>query len=420
MADYSVEQTLDMNWEVESEKRSWYRIEGICTPPSCSTGLDTGDPACGGCKGTIQGQPLNCGAKYVQVIPAKSVAHLCELLQSPQPPFYVPAMGSWAIKSIRKYNLTERLSDLGGKMPNCTQLEEQDFASIPECAQFVPVTSLMTLQSTNYTFQSTNNLYIEPQASEVQTLATMGVEDMSWLTLSMWDWTHALDSIDDLVMQVVVPSVDDPIPTLSINTETVRGVSDCNNYNWPLRLAMDHNFDSTNIFKQFALKNSISFTEPVDMLYTTSTHQWQGTIHMSGLSSTGSEEIWTWTFQFQNTNELEGELLGQKIWKLTIQIMKKSVVSGESKHSKIVLATPQGTVCAGVTPDVNFSINTLTGFATMNSGELVVDYSIIYDEIGLFNSAWRANPVLRLNIAEVKINTTSKSVEFNSIFPASY
>ena len=419
MADYSVEQTVDLDWEIESEKRSWYRIEGICTPPSCATGLDTGDPSCSGCKGTIQGQPLNCGAKYVQVIPAKSVAHLCELLQSPQPPFYVPALGTWAIKSIRKYNLTERLSDMGGKMSGCTQLEEQDFESIPECAQFVPSAPSMALRLTDRAFQAINNPYVESQSFDVQSITTdVEATDISWLTLPTWDWKYITD-IDTWVERVIIPD-DSTIPPLSINTETVRGVSDCNNYNWPLRLAMDHNFDSTNIFRQFALKNSINFTEPINMLYTTSTNQWQSTVHMDGLSSTGGRETWTWTFQFQNTNELEGALLGQKIWKLTIQIMKKSVTSGESKHSKIILATPQGTVCAGVTPDVAFSVNTLTGFATMNAGELVVDYSIIYDEIGLFNSAWRANPMLRLNIAEVKINTTSKSVEFNSIFPASY
>ena len=107
MAVAPVQITIGVNWEVESNVRSWYRVEGACITPSCGSGgcMDPGDSSCGGDVATIQGQTATSGMKYVQVIPAKSLQDLCRLLSTPQPPFYTPVL-CWKIQSVKKYNQT--------------------------------------------------------------------------------------------------------------------------------------------------------------------------------------------------------------------------------------------------------------------------------------------------------------------------
>lgn len=131
---FDIEQ--DFLWDVESNVRYWFRIESECLPPECDwTDTDWNDPRCFG-EGHIQGEPIKYGTKYIQIFPARSVRNLCELISEPINPFWVPSF-RWRIKSITRYNLTMRKSDLlDGEIPDCITLTEEDFCNIPECMEF--------------------------------------------------------------------------------------------------------------------------------------------------------------------------------------------------------------------------------------------------------------------------------------------
>ena len=124
-------------WDIESDVRFWFRIESLCLPPECDwTDTNWNDPKCYGPAAHIQGQPIESGNKYIQILPARSVRNLCELISSSYNPLGVPNF-NWRIKSITRFNMTMNKSDMpDGELPDCITLEEEDFCDIPECMEY--------------------------------------------------------------------------------------------------------------------------------------------------------------------------------------------------------------------------------------------------------------------------------------------
>ena len=443
-----VEKRLGMEWDVESDAKSWYRVEGECIKPSCETGnLEPNDTLC-----------QSSGSKYVQIIPARSLEDLCRLLSSTQPPFYVPALKNWRIKSVKKYNLTERLSDMGGVVPNCTILTEESFQSVPNCAPFLLATGVspqviggaytVLLLNKNYYYRSLGRFMISGNSGESTGLSMFGTvrtlsDPPTFIHNSSGNFLISGSSSVEVtagttyfegtivtcgggytrLLHLGGEHISyDPNPTgLTIDQSSVMNVYDCGTRYWPLKISLKHNFYNASVFKQFSLRNTIDFSEPIDMLYTSTSDQWQSIIHMTGISLTDDgQEIWTWVLQFQNTDQLEGQQLGKLFWKLSIQITRKIVALGQIQNSKVVLAVPLGIVCSENQLNAIFELNTHTGFATAGVEKTVADYTIVYDEIGLFGSTWQSSPILTLRISDSQVKTTTAgSVIINTIFPTS-
>lgn len=488
---------ISFAWDVESDVKYWFRIESECVSPNCDwTGTDWNDPRCETPGGHIQGQPIGKGNKYVQILPARSVRDLCVLISNADNPLGVPNL-KWKIKSITRYNLTMRKSDLpDGVLPECITLEEMEFCQIPECMEFclesmhapnvsIGATTFIVdafysyvgsggvalggsadyrtgyfpsylatggiafggsadITSSYYKFTSTGGLSLGGSAGIVLpsyqyesdgglALGGTAIDKPSYKYLgdgglglsgvagNSSDW-----GIWEMVSIGATPELSsfggnfepyDSVPTgLTIGDEEV--VVTCGCGDLLLRKEMLSNWGTTNVFYDFLKRNSIQFPERVGLLYHELTKTWKKSYHYTGISSDAvTNDRWDLLFQWSCTNDINGETLAEDVWKFSAQIARKNLTTGQDFYSKIIFAIEKEKACANLNNlGIAFSVDTETGIVVTNDGD-VLDYVIMYDEIGLFRGPrWLKNPYLEITISEFQAYGPWPKLDISPIF----
>ena len=431
-------------WDVESSCRHWYRIESECASPSCAnTNLDrTGD----GCNGTteILGQSVKSGNKYIQVVPARSVAHLCQLISKPMPPFYTPAFPKWKIKSIKRYNqnTTWRYNkcpsimdetDSVTPLTNCVKMVEEEFWSVPECAEFsldidqevTYVGAYTWVQDKFLTYRGAGGIVLSGIAKvRIET----GEEVLSLMNFSPRlprkikplqekaqmrimeaspdeDLLQCVGCFTILSQEEIEYSFEDNFPTgLSIVNGTA--INTCGCADLALKLTMLHNLYDCYVLRDFINRNGKILPKQFELLYIQSNKIWRGAWRYAGVSANGNEtEDWSIVASLECTKELEDYTLSEDVWKYSLMVTKKG--SGGMNRSRVIIAQDQKVVCDGITMSMVFSLDTNTGLATDGNGG-IIDYTILYDEIGLFSgSHWANYPFLEVQVDEVDSGETS-------------
>jgi hypothetical protein len=171
----------------------------------------------------------------------------------------------------------------------------------------------------------------------------------------------------------------------------------------PLIIDLTQNIVRDNILSKFLIRNSYTIPKTVRMRYNQPNDSWQCNLHYRGKSAeTGLSESWDLIFELQCTDVVGGIVIGRTIWKLSAQIIKKNLVSGDIFDSRILVGIIPDTICASNGGGLNFNIsyNTQLNSVTIRPNAVVYQ-STIYDNIGLFrNPTWINSPNLILKIAQ--------------------
>jgi hypothetical protein len=189
----------------------------------------------------------------------------------------------------------------------------------------------------------------------------------------------------------------------------------------PVVLDMTHNLNNAAVLKEFLNRNGYVLSDSMKLRYNRKSDSWQGNVHFRGTSSTGSDlERWTILAEWACTDELAAEELGNYIWKYSLYIKKKNLVTGMDFDSRVLLAFPAVEICKAaerVGLDFSFAFDTSTRFVNAEF-DIVVDVRLLYDNIGLFKSdAWLADPDLLINISQDGLSEEILRQDIKPIFP---
>lgn len=183
----------------------------------------------------------------------------------------------------------------------------------------------------------------------------------------------------------------------------------CNCINLPLSIFYSHNLFSNNKFEQFLNRNNITLPTNSNLLYNKINDSWQSNTHLTGFSPNSiSKEKWNIVFDLQCTNVIGGKVVGQRVWKLTAQIIQK--LPSADYDTRILIGFLPDQVCAGNEFKLSITLDSLTGQA-IASNNVTIYQNILYDNIGLFKNAyWINNPNILFSISQN--GTTSNSPRY--------
>jgi len=495
----------DFVWDVESSVRYWFRIESECVEPACeTTDFNPNDEMCESPAGHIQGEPIGVGNKYIQIFPARSVRNLCELISEPINPLWVPKF-RWRIKSITRYNMTMRKSDLpDGEIPECVTLTEEEFCDIPECMEFcldtpnepnITAGVRVSMQDTflefdpedpeggsgvggialggaaehrggtfftyvasgglafggtadvvspSYQYEAQGGMEFGGSADVVseyyQYESQGGIEfsgsagdfpeyhyageggiafgggESSETDWGILEFASAGATVELLDLSGNFVFFDSNPTGLTIEDTEVRVPCECGYL--ALQLEMLNNWSRASGFGDFLQRNSLSIPERIDLLYHQASRTWKKSYHFAGMSSDGTtQERWDLLFQWACTNEVNGQELVDDVWRFSTRIRKTNLSSGQDFQTRLIFAVEKEKACRLGNLSIAFAVDTESGVVTTDNGD-VLDYSILYDEIGLFKGLqWHKNPYLDITISEVEAEGPWPRVDISPLFP---
>jgi hypothetical protein len=190
----------------------------------------------------------------------------------------------------------------------------------------------------------------------------------------------------------------------------------------PTILNMSHNLTDTAVLGEFLIRNGLDLEEVMPIRYNRISSSWQGNYHFRGMGDSGALEDWNIVAEWSCVDELGSIDLGNYLWKFSLYIKRKNVLTGMDFDTRILLGFPAKEICdeaARVGMDFSFAFDTQTQFVNAEH-DVVVDVRLLYDNIGLFRSIdWINDPDLLINIAEVGDAQEILRQDIKPIFPDS-
>jgi len=163
--------------------------------------------------------------------------------------------------------------------------------------------------------------------------------------------------------------------------------------------------------------NNFKIPEEFALYYSAKLESWTGTVHYKGVDNknTNSPVDISINFEFSCVNSLGDEELGSSYLKFNILVRVKDVNTKKEIKTKVLVLFPAEKTCLYVNSnnfDMQFSVSTKGKYVVVPF-DVLVDYLIVSDDLGLF-----VNPYWNTNLFEVNISDSSKTPSL-STYPLS-
>lgn len=205
----------------------------------------------------------------------------------------------------------------------------------------------------------------------------------------------------------------------SADLQNAKGLTDllsrCGCGDIPLSLNLEHNFARDNNFAKFLNRNNFTISNRMKMQYNTTNDSWQANLHYKGISSdSNTEETWDIVFDVQCTQNLGSIFIGSQIWKLSMEVARKNLFTGDKFDTRIVVGVLPDQICAANELKFKTTINTQTDLTEITPSATIYQ-SILYDDVGLFKSlSWKTNPILIFTVSQVGLDKPQKRVDLTT------
>jgi hypothetical protein len=413
----TLEITRDFRWNTGTPTLLYYTVVGECTSSGCATtGIELGDAKCD--TGTQQ---------FLKIVAARNVAEVCQIISS-QASDRFPIV--WPIKSIRRH-LRPVFSDdiVAGVDYSCQKLIEEDFQSIPECAEIaLSFQAQVNIGATTYlldydfngadvpgvegakiTISGSSSVSIT--ASELEYTASGGLTVLAAgeiganLGLIAHGGGHAEITLFELeidpVAEDLTPLVSTVGPTTKCGCEVFASIS------------LRQNLATNNALKNFLSINKL--TLPTEITLTFNNDAWRRNYHFTGLGETSQHERWNILYEWGCTTLVDGEDLSVNRWFFSLLATRKNLVTLDDFETRLLYYFSPTEACLDNALEFSFSIDTQSAGAIING--IQVSENIFYDGIGLFSSTyWVKNKLLRINVSE-SLAVKDNRFNISPIFP---
>lgn len=225
-----------------------------------------------------------------------------------------------------------------------------------------------------------------------------GVADESYKNLG--DLIIDFKSIVELVSNnsdLITPNypVVGNLPAILAPTDTVNAFCGCDPM--PLTLRLFSNIGSTNILKEFLIRNKLTLSKQQNLIYNKFDNTWRSMVHLQGIGQ-DIDKKWTIVFEWGCTDEVGHISLWKTVWKLSI-LIRRSLNIGKTE-TRILYTFPIEKICTNNAINYEFVIDTNTGEVLDLPDYFEIATTILDDEIGLFKGTWENNPNLEFKITE--------------------
>lgn len=209
-----------------------------------------------------------------------------------------------------------------------------------------------------------------------------------------------VESIAELVSNnndLIVPNypVVGNLPAIVAPTDTVNAFCGCDPM--PLTLKFFSNINSTNILKEFLIRNKLTLSKQQNLIYNKFDNTWRSMVHLQGIGQ-DVDKKWTIVFEWGCTDEVGHISLWKTVWKLSVLIRRVSNIG--KTETRILYTFPIEKVCTNNAINYEFVIDTNTGEVLDLPDYFEIATTILDDEIGLFKGTWEKNPNLEFKITE--------------------
>jgi hypothetical protein len=200
-----------------------------------------------------------------------------------------------------------------------------------------------------------------------------------------------------------------------------------------LSILLTHNIQNSTVLSKFLTSNGLSISNQTNLRYKTQDNSWRSIQHFRGRSKDGfTFEDWTVFLTFQCQSELDA-------WRFSFVVKSANASIKEYLYTKLILDIPANLICSDgdVTTNIKTFIGSKKSQVTQGKEIYVVspshptikpsertttivdgafnDYSLYYDDIGLFkNSYWLYTP-LEFNINPLN-RAEMPTIDLQSIF----
>ena len=162
-------------------------------------------------------------------------------------------------------------------------------------------------------------------------------------------------------------------------------------------------FNSTYMKNMFTL-NNIVIPDEFKLFYSSRLNSWVSTSHYTGVDNKNLNIPiqMTINFEFSCVNELGEDYLGDNYLKFFMMVKVKDTVTKKETKSRVLVLFPAKQTCYNVNSnnfDLIFSVSTKNNYVAVPF-DVLVDYVVVNDDLGLFTNAFWNDNLLFFNIAD--------------------
>jgi hypothetical protein len=194
---------------------------------------------------------------------------------------------------------------------------------------------------------------------------------------------------------------DDSTDTLEQLTTTI---TRCNCNGMPLLVPFSHNMFTSNKLTQFLNRNGLSVARVINLSYNEPNDSWQANLHFKGRSAqSNSLESWDIVFDLQCTSNVDGDEIGQNVWRFGVHYLQKNLSTLEDYDTRLLVAFIPDRICLNGDFNASITIDTSQNLVSVTPTSVVYQ-QLLYDNIGLFkNDYWTLNPDIQIQISQTGV-----------------
>lgn len=191
-------------------------------------------------------------------------------------------------------------------------------------------------------------------------------------------------------------------------------ISQCGCLTIPLLVNFEHNLARTYRFSQFLRRNGFSIPRILRLAFNRPNNSWQSNLHYRGYSAdANTQETWDLVFELQCTSIAGSIDIGRKIWKVSLDIFRKNLVTKEDFNTRLIIGILPEAICETFTHELIFSINydTQVDLAAVVPNATIYQASL-FDNIGMFNDRfWIDHPDLKITISQSALDQPQQRID---------
>lgn len=191
-------------------------------------------------------------------------------------------------------------------------------------------------------------------------------------------------------------------------------VDQCECLQIPLVVNFTQNLSLNNKLSQFLFRNNLAFPSIHKLSFNLSNNSWQSNLHYRGSAVDGSgSETWDMVFELQCTKLAGGIDIGRAIWKLAVDVTRKST---DVSNTRLIVGVLPSSICDTLSHELIFKVT----YDTQANNAIVeptstVYQAILFDNIGLFkNKYWVDNPDLVLKVSQAALDSPQTRLDLTS------
>jgi hypothetical protein len=193
----------------------------------------------------------------------------------------------------------------------------------------------------------------------------------------------------------------DSVNTLKALTNTV---TRCKCNGMPFLVPFTHNMFTNNKFTQFLNRNGLKISRVLNLSYNEPNDSWQANLHFKGRSAQNNAmESWEIVFDLRCTNNVDGDEIGQSVWRFGAHYWQKNLSTLEDYDTRILVAFIPDRICLNGNFNAAITIDTVQNLVSVTPTSTVYQ-QLLYDNIGLFkNDYWTLNPDIVIQISQTGV-----------------